>query len=107
MTYESFQIYLRHLNEDGILAIHVTNRFVDLIPITQRLAEAIGLKAIYVENYERSNRMVDSSDWILLTTNQAFLDLEVVHEDEVEMPEAGPLWTDDFSSVFEAVEFDN
>ena len=106
MTYESFQTYLRHLNEDGILAIHVTNRFVDLIPITRRLAEATGLSVIYVENYESSSRMVSSSDWILLTNNQAFLDLEVVHEDEEEMPEPGPLWTDDFSSVFEVVEFD-
>lgn len=78
-----------------------------MIPITQRLAEATGLSAIYVENYSSSSRMVDSSDWILLTNNQAFLDLEVVHEDEEEMPEPGPLWTDDFSSVFEVVEFDN
>ena len=107
ITYESFEIYLAHLNEDGILAIHVTNRFVDLIPITQRLAEATGLSAIYVENYDSSSRMVDSSDWILMTRNQAFLDLEVVHEDEEEMPEPGPLWTDDFSSVFEVVEFND
>ena len=107
ITYESFEIYLRHLNEDGILAIHVTNRFVDLIPIVERLAEATGLGAFYAENYDTFSRMVDSSDWILMTNNQAFLDLEVVHEDEEELPGPGPLWTDDFSSVFEVLEFDN
>ena len=85
----------------------MTNRFVDLIPITQRLAEATGLSAFYVENYDSSSRMADSSDWILMTRNQAFLDLKIVHEDEEEMPEPGPLWTDDFSSVFEVVEFND
>jgi hypothetical protein len=44
---------------------------------------------------------------VLLTRNQAFLDLEAVHEDEEPMPAPGPLWTDDFSSLFEVVEFDN
>lgn len=105
LTRESFQAYLGHLNEDGILAIHVTNRYVDLIPIVARLAEAVGLNAIYIENEENESRLVSSTDWILLTNNQAFLDVEAVHDDEWPMPEPGPLWTDDFSSVFEVVEF--
>ena len=44
---------------------------------------------------------------MLLTKNQAFLDLEIVREDEEEMPLAGPLWTDDFSSLFRIVEIDD
>jgi len=36
--------------------------------------------------------------------NQAFLDLEIVREDEGRMPAPGPLWTDDFSSLFGIVE---
>jgi hypothetical protein len=104
LTLESMQTYLAHLQEDGILALHVTNRFVDLLPIVQRLADVTGLSAIYVENYASAARVVNSSDWVLLTRNQAFLDLEAVQEDEEPMPAAGPLWTDDFSSLFEVVE---
>jgi hypothetical protein len=104
LTLESMQTYLAHLREDGILALHVTNRFVDLLPIVQRLADVTGLGAIYVENYASSERVVNSSDWVLLTRNQAFLDLEAVQEDEEPMPASGPLWTDDFSSLFEVVE---
>lgn len=51
--------------------------------------------------------MVSSSDWVLLTRNQAFLALEIVREDEEPMPAPGPLWTDDFSSLFRIVEFDD
>jgi hypothetical protein len=44
------------------------------------------------------------------TTVDAELDKEdyvIIHEDEEPMPAAGPLWTDDFSSLFEVVEFNN
>ena len=51
-----------------------------------------------------SNLLVNSSDWVLLSRNQAFLDLEVVREDEEPMPAPGTLWTDDFSSLWEVVE---
>jgi hypothetical protein len=105
ITLESFQTYLGHLREGGILALHVTNRYVDLIPIVSRLAEEVGMNAIYIENYARDNRLVASSDWILLTNNRAFLDIEAIHEDELAMPAPGPLWTDDFSSIYEVVEF--
>jgi len=105
LTMESVRIYLAHLEEDGILAFHVTNRYVDLLPIVSRLAAETGMSAIYVENYGSSSRDVSSSDWVLLTKNEAFLDLEVVHEDEEELPAPGPLWTDDFSSLWEIVEF--
>ncbi len=104
LTLESLQIYLAHLREDGILAIHVSNRFVDLLPVVQRLADAAGLKPLYVENPSVSNRRVSSADWVLLTANQVFLDLEIVRRDEKAMPAPGPLWTDDFSSLFKVVE---
>ncbi|MEO2167751.1 MAG: hypothetical protein ABGY42_06445 [bacterium] len=107
LTQESFQTYLAHLQEDGILAIHVTNRHVDLAPIVGRVAEATGLTAIYIENSSRDSRFVSSTDWILLTSNRAFLAIDAVREDEEHMPEPGSLWTDDFSSVFEVVEFGN
>ena len=100
LTLESVRTYLAHLSADGILALHVTNRFVDLLPIVQRLAEATSLDAIYVENSSSSSRSVSSSGWVLLTRNQDFLDVEMVREEEQEMPAPGPLWTDDFSSLF-------
>ena len=65
------------------------------------------MSAIYVENYSSSSRLVSSSDWVLLTKNQTFLDLEIVREDEEDMPAPGPLWTDDFSSLLGIVEIND
>jgi hypothetical protein len=104
LTLESIQTYLAHLNVDGILALHITNRFIDLLPIVQRLAEATNLNAIHIENSPSASRSVSLSAWVLLTRNQAFLDLEIVGKEEREMPGAGPLWTDDYSSLFGIVE---
>ncbi len=71
LTLEAIQMYLGHLEEDGILAFNVTNRFVDLLPVVQRLAETTGMDAIFVDNYSSSRREVNSADWVLLTTNQS------------------------------------
>lgn len=107
LTLESIRIYLAHLNEGGVLALHVTNRYVDLLPIVARLAEAIGMQAIYIENYADASRFVDSTDWILLTRNQAFLDSKAVYVNQEPMPAPGSLWTDDFSSLFGTVQLQN
>jgi hypothetical protein len=106
LTRQAFVTYLGHLQDDGILALHVTNRYVDLIPIVARLAEDAGMRAIYIENHDDDDRQVSSSDWILLTRNQSFLDIPAIYQDEEDMQAPGALWTDDFSSIFDVVEID-
>ncbi len=104
LTRESLEVYLGNLREDGILALHVSNRYVDLLPVVARLATEFGLEAVYVENYDDDDRYVDSTDWVLLSNNREFLEKPAVHEDEEPLPEPGPLWTDDFSSLFQVIE---
>jgi hypothetical protein len=107
LTLESIQVYLEHLDEDGILALHVTNRYVDLLPIVARLSEAVSMTAIYIENYATASRFVDSTDWVLLTRNRTFLENAAVSVDRESMPAPGALWTDDFSSLFGALQWQN
>ena len=33
LTKEAFEIYLSHLNSDGIIAVHITNRHLNLVPV--------------------------------------------------------------------------
>ena len=42
ITREALGIYLRHMKPDGIVAFHVSNRFLDLIPVVARLAQGAG-----------------------------------------------------------------
>lgn len=38
MTREAFGLYYRLLKPNGVLAIHLTNRYLDLQPVVQALA---------------------------------------------------------------------
>ena len=106
LTAESLAIYWQHLRPDGILAIHVSNRFVELVPVVRRLGEELDRSLVHVENIEDEEHGVDDSDWVLITSNRVFLEDDDVIGASTEMPPAGPLWTDDFSSLFEVLDTD-
>lgn len=106
LTRESFEIYLRHLAPDGILAIHVSSHFLDLEPVVRRLAEEMGLPAFFVVAPDEAPLGVYSSRWALVTRNRRFLAVDEVRLARRLVPRLGPLWTDDFASVFDLLAFD-
>ncbi len=65
VTTEAFAVYLRHLAEGGVLAVHVTNRYLDLKPVVRGAAARLGLSAEHVPSVERS--LLWSSDWMVLS----------------------------------------
>jgi hypothetical protein len=103
LTNECFRVYAEHLAEDGILAYHVTNKHLDLAPVVHRLARHNGWTSAHVEDDEDEARGINCSDWVLVTRNEEFLEMEVVPY-RVDEPIACPLWTDDFSSIWPLVE---
>src|SRR5207302_6412376 len=72
ITSEALAIYRRHVKPGGIIAFHVTNRFLNLIPVVQRLAEAQQLFAVLVSD-DGDDSMASRSDWVLLSDNAASL----------------------------------
>ncbi len=54
LTKEAFRVYLKHLNDDGILAVHITNRYLNLAPVVRRLAAESGLKTTRI--FQDGNR---------------------------------------------------
>jgi hypothetical protein len=108
LTRECFEIYWKHLKSDGILAIHISNAYLDLAPVVHTLAEVANKCAflvVYPPSGERRDHgtLTSSSDWVLVTSNETFCSLDVVRgaikpwSDERRLP---LLWTDDFSSLF-------
>jgi len=99
LTRECFAIYDRHLAENGILAIHITNRYLRLAPVVHRVATELGFLAVYIENQDDSELSIDGSDWILLTRSRSFVADPDVEAARSPLGPPGPLWTDDFSSI--------
>jgi SAM-dependent methyltransferase len=47
ITREAVQVYLRHMKPDGIIAYHVTNRYLNLEPVVESIAHELGLHALW------------------------------------------------------------
>jgi len=101
LTAEAFDLYLSHLRPDGIIALHISNRYVDLGPVAQLAADHFGLGALFIDS-EGDGERVSNSTWMLLTGNEAFLRRpEVAGRGSPLSSCAGVrLWTDDYTNLF-------
>jgi SAM-dependent methyltransferase len=101
LTAEAIQLYRRHLNPGGILAVHVSNLFLNLPPVVQEEAEHAGLASLLVSSKDDEDVGAYSSDWVLVTADKDFFARK-------EIADAGSpvaplarlrLWTDDYNSL--------
>ena len=101
LTQEAFELYFKHLRPDGVLAVHISNRYIDLVPVCARAAEHVGREAKVVRSV--SDGMFDSSIWVLITSNQALLAQPQFQTASVYTAQADAAfvgWTDQYSSVW-------
>ena len=103
LTKEAFAIYLRELRADGVLAVHISNRYFDLEPVVARLAQHFGLACVTIDDEDASQWWVYETTWMLLAKDPARLRRPLI-TDVALAPEAAdsgpPLWTDDYTSLF-------
>ncbi|MFZ3322870.1 MAG: fused MFS/spermidine synthase [Usitatibacter sp.] len=99
ITTQAVTEYLRHLKPGGVIAFHVSNRFLDLKPVLLAIAQAQKLE--YANLFDSGETGGTTSDWVLLTRNKAFLlqpSIVEVTEPVAPHPDWG-LWTDDYSNL--------
>jgi hypothetical protein len=104
ITLEAFATYQRHLKKDGVIVIHVSNRYLELHPIVYRIAEKIGFPAVTIDdnNTISEDDGFYGSDWIIMTRNQALLKQSLIHDaasDPVEFSTRVLPWTDERSDL--------
>ena len=103
ITREAFQEYSRHLKPDGILAVNITNKYLDLEPVMERAAAAFGKVAmVYRLNPPNSDLLCFACSWALIL-DRATLDAHpALRAHAVELKPSRPfrIWTDDFSNMY-------
>jgi len=97
LTWEAIEIYLRHMKETGVIAVHISNKYLNLEPVVARLAQEFGLYARTI-NHPSSDY---SSDWILLMRKEKAVDWDEIGGHEPLGGKSGPLWTDDYASLLQ------
>lgn len=100
LTKEAFAAYFRHLKPQGVLAVHVTNRFLDLKQVVKAAADHFGWQARLLSSPGDGERLVYRSNWVLVGADPRFFAQPRLAEAAPIATEAGfRLWTDDYSSV--------
>jgi hypothetical protein len=98
-------VYERHLATNGILAVHISNHFLDLEPVVLNLAKEAkrGLMLIDPEDDEEQ-WWVYGSTWALMSRQREFYNQPQIYSAAVQFRTNAPvipLWTDDFASLFQ------
>ncbi|MCA9107821.1 MAG: fused MFS/spermidine synthase [Planctomycetales bacterium] len=106
LTREAMQVYSRHLNDDGVIAFHVSNRYMDLIPIVGALAHDAGMSAIQmVDDVKSADEAMEKTASIYVFVSPSRATLESLVDDPrarwVE-PSAVQPWTDDYTNILKA-----
>jgi hypothetical protein len=105
LTWEAMKLYLTKLADDGILAFHISNRYLNLKPVIGDLARDAHLECLLQEDRKLSEADIKGkklgSDWVVMAHRKS--NLGKLPEDPRWKPLLGRpgerLWTDDFSNI--------
>ncbi len=100
ITKEALAIYLKHIKPDGVIAFHVTNRFLKLAPVVKQIADTYGLHTALISDDETEGD-ASRTDWVLVTRNQKLLEHDSIKDNTSQITEIPRLrlWTDDFNNL--------
>ena len=104
LTRQAFSVYLDHLSENGVIAIHVSNRHLDLIPVVRDLAVHNGLRWSIARDYKTL------SDWVIVGNEKVLKDMvngvgKHYRFLPVHTSRGVVMWTDDYSNIFKVLKF--
>jgi hypothetical protein len=111
ITREALVVFLRQVKPDGIVAFHLSNRFLRLIPVVARLAKEQGVQATLVSDDPDDDDDVlrSRSDWVLVSKSAAVLaapDIVSAGGEPAEDEGEWRTWTDDYSNLVQILKRD-
>lgn len=104
ITREAMAVYLRHMNPEGIMAFHVTNRYISLAPVVELLARDQGLHSVLIHD-EAENSPLRRTDWVLVARDNRVLQQIAILDAASPIQSISGLstWTDDFNNLFDVL----
>ena len=102
LTAEAYRIYGRHLKPDGVLAINISNRYLDLRNVVSASAKSAGFSGIMIYDEGNSQPYYVSNTWTLFNRDKSFFNHPNFYGPETTelLPDPGFRgWTDDYSNI--------
>jgi SAM-dependent methyltransferase len=103
LTQEAFRLYFRHLKPNGVLAVHVSNRYLNLAPVVEKLGASLGKQVRMVHSSSSDRYNITEAFWVLVTSSPHYFDQGIMN---VAARPIAPrsdlrLWTDNYSNLFQ------
>jgi hypothetical protein len=94
LTLQAFELYEEHLRSpQSVIAIDVSNRYLDLAPVVFRIAAESGFSATEV--------YAQDSVWVVLSKDPAIFRSSEFKDANTSLPKpSSTIWTDDYTSIF-------
>jgi hypothetical protein len=110
LTREAFKIYMRVLDDHGVLFVHISNKHLDLKPVVAALARDAGLSAL-MEDYEPDEKadgdLAYPAEWVAMARQMSDLGSIALDGRWKALPSRNGyrVWTDDYSNVFSVIKW--
>ncbi len=104
LTREAIELYFSRLNNNGLVAFHISNHYLELKQVLSDHAEKLGLSAVIQEfRPEHKLPLVHKSDWVIMARNshalQPLLNPQNRNWQRLQLHSSIQSWTDDFTSL--------
>lgn len=105
LTTEAFTLYASHLAPEGAIAVHISNRYLDLMPVVKAAGEREGFTVRFVRSSGDANTGYFEALWAVLVRDEKLLAHESLAKAIADSPQTDRtlLWTDDFSNLLSAI----
>ena len=106
ITQEAVRAFMGQVASNGILAYHVSNRFLNLPPVLAEIAAKEQLVGTVVDDpAQKDNTLHSSSTWVLLARNAETLKGIGDAGTPLARVAGAPLWTDDFNNLLSVIKW--
>ncbi len=102
MTHQAMGVYIKNMKPDGVIAFHVTNRFLHLAPVVKRIADENGLHTVLISDDPEDGSDFAKTDWVLVSRSEKALAHARIADAKQPISEIPGLrlWTDSFNNLF-------
>lgn len=106
LTLECVELFLSHLAPDGLLCVHISNRYLELDAVVSGIAEALDCQCAFIDSLDDKSIGLSQATWGIVTRNAKFFDLpEIKAAIAKSNAYDGPrvIWTDDYGSLWQVL----
>ena len=100
MTHEAFLLYQQHINTQGVMALHISNRHLSLLPVIMHHSKSLNMQVMLFETPGNGNE--HDAQWVVLTNNSQLTQSQKLIDRQTEIANdqyQKVAWTDDYSSL--------